>query len=727
MSDAIPHIGKYEIRREIGRGGLGLVYEAYDPSVGRRVAIKVLHTGGNLDVLARFRQEATAAGNLHHKNILTIYEYGEHEGSPFIAMEYIEGQDLERLIQDARPLSLIEKVRIMREVAEGLQYAHVNHVVHRDIKPGNIRVQPDGLVKIMDFGIARLLHEDNARLTQAGNLLGTLAYMAPEQFAGVDSGHLGDIFAYGVVYYELLAGKNPFAAPDPATLIRNITQTDPDPLSTLIPDCPAALQALVDRTLKKDPESRYQSMEDVLFDSEPFLLEARRQHATELLQEAQESRVAGKLDGALTLVRQALDLDPGMTEARELRETLQAEGAKRAAAVPQHVGPVDSSPRPVAASPVSARIEKEGSFTRYFQTSPAPPAPVPADPASRPSESRQVDMTRLFTLPRGPTTGQPPVEDQPPNDTVLTISDCADAAFVGSKARLERFPFTLGRNGADWNLEFDPAISARHVEIDYRQGGFFIRDLESGNGTFVNGQRLHPLRHEELLFGSHILLGSNITLLFGYSVVQEIPDLRGRLVGNRFTLLQRLHSSSESVLYLARDENLPRQVAVKLLSPSLIRHSGHREQFSRSAQTASLLRHYRICQVIDYGELRLDTPSGFRSLYVCMEYLPGGSFQSRLKQCKEFPLEQIAHWLETICDVLGYIHGRGVIHAGIKPSAIVFDAEGSPHITDFALASKPGEDSRHTVLGAPAFLAPEQWDGADPTPATDQYSLAVLF
>src|SRR4029077_6620170 len=138
---------------------------------------------------------------------------------PFIVMEYVEGEDLQRIISTGRPLSLVSKVGIMTEVAEGFRYAHDPGLAHRDIKPGNIMIQPDGAVKIMDFGIARLLHQDSSRLTQQGSILGTRCNIAPEAFCGGDSGYQGHIFAYGVTFYEFLSGKHPFAAQDPRALM----------------------------------------------------------------------------------------------------------------------------------------------------------------------------------------------------------------------------------------------------------------------------------------------------------------------------------------------------------------------------------------------------------------------------------------------------------------------------------------------------------------------------
>ncbi len=185
MTESQPkEIGRYKVQEELGRGGFGRVYRAYDPTVGRPVAIKIL-TDVSADTQTRFRNEAMVAGNLRHKNIVTVYEYGSYEGLPFLAMEYLEGEDLHHILASHKPLTLLEKCAIMSQVADGLCYAHANGVVHRDMKPANIMVLRDGTVKIMDFGIARLTSTPDAtRLTQQGYLIGTLRYMAPEQLAG---------------------------------------------------------------------------------------------------------------------------------------------------------------------------------------------------------------------------------------------------------------------------------------------------------------------------------------------------------------------------------------------------------------------------------------------------------------------------------------------------------------------------------------------------------------
>jgi eukaryotic-like serine/threonine-protein kinase len=323
MAEGQPkQIGRYEIVEELGRGGFGLVYRAYDPTVGRSVAIKVL-TQASKDTLTRFRNEAMVAGNLRHENLVTVYEYGTHENVPYIAMEYLEGEDLHHIISSHKPLSLLDKCNIMSQVAEGLYCAHKNGVVHRDVKPANIMVLRDGAVKIMDFGIARLMNDREAtRLTQQGYLIGTLLYMAPEQLAGAEFDSLCDIFAYGVIFYELITGKHPFDAPDARSMMYKLTFEDPRPLKEYAPEIPDALQQVISRIIQRDRELRYQSLKEVQFDTEPIRIDLRRERAASLMAQAQELSEKKQLDPALTVVQECLDLEPGNRAARALREQL---------------------------------------------------------------------------------------------------------------------------------------------------------------------------------------------------------------------------------------------------------------------------------------------------------------------------------------------------------------------------------------------------------------------
>jgi eukaryotic-like serine/threonine-protein kinase len=316
-------IGRYEIIAELGRGGFGQVFRAHDPTVGRQVAIKTLTGTGDPDLSRRFRNEAAAAGKLRHNNIVIIYDFGEFEDTPYLVMELLDGEDLERAIASRRPLSLLQQLDIIAQAAAGLHHAHSNGIVHRDIKPANIMLQRDGVVKIMDFGIALLSQLTAARVTPKGAMIGTLPYMAPEQFQGSISDVLTDIFAFGITCYRLITGAHPFYAEEMGTLMYNVLHRAPTPLRSLAPECPEALEQAVLRMLAKDRESRYQSMEDIRFDLEPVTVELRKERVDGLLAEAKQHISLNRLEEANHVVRQALEADPANRTARDLRETLQ--------------------------------------------------------------------------------------------------------------------------------------------------------------------------------------------------------------------------------------------------------------------------------------------------------------------------------------------------------------------------------------------------------------------
>jgi serine/threonine protein kinase len=261
----LKQISRYEILSELGRGAMGVVFKARDPLIGRLIAIKTITASVADDpgLLERFRGEAKAAGALQHPNIVTIYEMGEADGTPFIAMEYLEGESLEALISRRAPVPVAQKVGYLVQTCRALQYAHRRGVIHRDIKPANIVVTVEGEVKVVDFGIARLA--DTSK-TQTGTLLGTLAYMSPQQIRGERADARSDIWSVGVVLYELLTGRRPFQGENHAALLFSILQNDPVPLRELLGECPQQLDTISQRALAKDDAARYQSMEELLLE-----------------------------------------------------------------------------------------------------------------------------------------------------------------------------------------------------------------------------------------------------------------------------------------------------------------------------------------------------------------------------------------------------------------------------------------------------------------------------
>jgi serine/threonine protein kinase len=277
-------LGKYEVTELVGRGAMGEVYIAHDPLIGRLVALKTITNGlaGRPDLLERFHQEARSAGTLQHPNIVTIYELGQEGETPFIAMEFLEGESLDGLIQRRPALTITQKLNYIIPVCRALNFAHKRGVIHRDIKPANVMISNEGVVKVVDFGIARQMESS---VTQTDALLGTLAYMSPQQIRGERADARSDIWATGVMLYELLTFQRPFDGANQAALVLNISSNDvlPPSVKTIVPDCGRPLEALVDRMLAKDIERRYQNMEQVLHAFEGVFERLQRSTSTKTI------------------------------------------------------------------------------------------------------------------------------------------------------------------------------------------------------------------------------------------------------------------------------------------------------------------------------------------------------------------------------------------------------------------------------------------------------------
>ncbi|WP_428253071.1 protein kinase domain-containing protein [Gynuella sp.] len=263
MSDILHKtIARYEIKDLIGEGAMAKVYRAYDPEIDRSVAFKVLKDDFCVDeeYLRRFLREAKAAGALSHSNIVTVFDVGKIDKSPYMMMELLEGRDLGDLLKEKKRLSIKETLIIGIQLAKALNYAHEAGVVHRDIKPDNIIVLPDGeSIKVADFGIARINESDEILKTQVGSVLGTPRYMSPEQALGETVDGRSDLFSVGVILYEMLTGVKAFDGASMGTLMTQITQKQPPSLQQLCPGLPAGLRQTVYKLLQKKPERRFQT------------------------------------------------------------------------------------------------------------------------------------------------------------------------------------------------------------------------------------------------------------------------------------------------------------------------------------------------------------------------------------------------------------------------------------------------------------------------------------
>jgi len=311
-------IGKFEIVEIIGKGGMGVVYKARDPFIERDVAIKVIleRALGLPEIKERFQREARSAGKLSHENITVVYEVGEVDGNPYIVMEYLEGAELKKIITEKKNIPLQEKINYAIQICKGLQYAHSYKIVHRDIKPENIQILKDGKAKIMDFGIAK---PEASNLTQTGIMVGTLAYMSPEQIKGTKVDNRSDIFSFGVLLYELLTYKRPFVG-DSTTIMYKIIHEEPEKIDLKEDDLGNILQEILTKCLEKNRDDRYRNCAEIVEDLEEVIsFKAIQKSIVELLDQG-KTLCQQRRPEAVEKFEEILDLDPEHEEAKRLKE-----------------------------------------------------------------------------------------------------------------------------------------------------------------------------------------------------------------------------------------------------------------------------------------------------------------------------------------------------------------------------------------------------------------------
>ena len=315
----VMEIGRYRITGELGRGGMGIVYRGEDPLIGRDVAIKTL-TVVTPELRERFYLEAKS-GILSHPNIVTVYELGEHDGSPFIVMEFIPGESLEKILRRLKRLPALDAISVVEQLCAGLGHAHGRGVVHRDVKPANILVQPDWRVTIVDFGIARLVDQPR-QLTRTGALLGTFHYIAPERLKGEPSDGRADIWSTGVMLYEMLTGDLPFKGKDVSSLYRVINEPFVSP-SEFVQDLPDGLSVILEKALAKEPGDRYSTAEEMAFDLQVISHALRHDRVSTLLETARRLAEEQQFAGARTQLLQAQQIDPGNLDIKALMNDVQ--------------------------------------------------------------------------------------------------------------------------------------------------------------------------------------------------------------------------------------------------------------------------------------------------------------------------------------------------------------------------------------------------------------------
>lgn len=356
-------LGRYRLVKVLGQGAMGVVYEAVDTRLNRTVAIKTVlrshmadETTAN-EYATRFEREAQAAARLAHPHVVTVYDFGEHEDISYIVMEFVRGRELNQAFEAGEPFPLPEAIRIMRELLAALDYAHQQGIVHRDIKPANVMLDHAGHVKLTDFGVARIVNANQDR-TMPGTLVGTPSYMSPEQILGLAVGSRADIFAAGVILYQFLTGKRPFAGGGPFGVQRKIVQDDPEPPSVANPQLPSGFDLIVSRALAKQPEDRYET-------AAAFALDLERIGAT------------------LPRADLHIDLDFSGDAApapapRSVAATAAPGPAERGVLTLKTDLPLGPPPAPAAADAAGPPADPEATVIMARAQAPAAPAPQPA-------------------------------------------------------------------------------------------------------------------------------------------------------------------------------------------------------------------------------------------------------------------------------------------------------------------------------------------------------------
>ena len=392
---AIPptRIGEFDILRQIGSGGMGDVYLGRDSRLDRQVAIKVVRAEvRDQAALDRFFREARAAAALRHPNIVTIYTCGQHDRQPYMVMEFVDGESLSDVIRQRRNLMLSDKLSYIEQVCAGLHYAHLAGIVHRDVKPANIMVDRQGVVRILDFGIARI---EGSAMTLDGTMVGSLNYMSPEQMLGRAVDHRSDMFSLGSVAYELLCYQQAFKGSMNDGLLQRLPHEDPPPLGTIRKDLPPEFEQVIAKALQKVPDDRYPDLEVM----RAAILEVKRDLGQDDVRTIVVRPVARTASDAASSGRTEASAKPGA-----LWDDAHAEA------------PAASAPRPAWATPVPTRVVRP----QPVET----PTPTPIPSATRPSTTATTKRspTTTHTTVETPYVAPPPEERTPVMQGVLVGS-----------------------------------------------------------------------------------------------------------------------------------------------------------------------------------------------------------------------------------------------------------------------------------------------------------------
>jgi serine/threonine protein kinase len=719
-------VQEYRIVRILGSGSFGIVYVAENKYFEETVALKeflptdlacrpegtrVSPLSSETEqsyrlALSKFLDEARTLRELGHpvphRNIVRVRQFIEANDTAYMVMDYEEGRPLSRILDKRGTLPEEELKNILESLLDGLERVHEAKVWHRDVKPNNILIRPDGSPVLIDFGAAR---REVAGADRSVMSAFTPAYAALEQvYAAGRQGPWTDIYALGATLYRAVVGKKPTNASE--RFLQGAAYTPA--IQAAQGNYSQAFLAAIDAALELKAKDRPQSIAEWRKQLEGIY----QQDIPSVDDVTIEPNIV--LKSPTTLDKDTRGPKPKDSPVSRLNRFF-----KSVFSSPQPSTQSASQKSPQRASDnsdqASQKLEVDRTIILPLSTSAAIPAPPHREKSPLP------DSTMLLRL--DSSGDYEPFNEAP---VALVVIGSPDPAQVGNRITLSEFPFTVGRSiSANFSIRGELGISRRHIEIINRSDGYRIRDL-STNGVFLNGRRLKPNIEEVLMFGDTIILSDASSLRF-VADLPWLPDMTGSIFADRYQLKRMLHESMKSAIYEAWDTRLPRKLAVKIFSPILNRLPLYQNEFRRQAEIAAILDHPHICKIFDTRETEVEVNGKLQLVpYLCMNLMAGGNLIDRLKQKPAPNVALVLMWVKALAGALNSAHEEGFIHGGLKPSCIVFDNHENPYLTDFASAKKQGESSPNVVLGAPAFLSPEQWDGKEASVATDVYSLAAL-
>src|SRR5262245_3094852 len=763
-------LGKYEVVGLIGEGGFGVVYEARDPFIRRRVAIKAC-TARDGELRNRFYREAQIAGNLQHKNIVTVHDFGLENDVPYLVQEYLSGEDLHDKIRRGDAIPPLTKLNYLVQIAEGLEFAHEAGVIHRDIKPSNVRILENGRVKIMDFGIARLAAADS-KFTKARMAMGTQGYMSPEQLEGQEVDQRSDVFSYGVLAYELLTYRKPFEADSFQALFYQILNKTPTPIRELWPECPRSVARFVETCLQKRREDRFSGFAELLKhlqvargdtgasgaptpppESAPLGIAdpapAVTGHASapagghpptpiptalgaleERVRQAMErgDMTTAELEVTLARKKHAADkafaavTEPLLRSIREARETKEEEVLR---------------PERAAALVLRARQQRDqGALENALLASQAALELTPADPVAMTLHAELAD-----TISR----------EQRRQAALQEAGAALEKDDLERASRLAHEALDLGPQDSQ-ALELQRRVEQAEHEVS-RKRGRARRLVEEAGATLQQGdaQRAQLALNEAVSLWPEVPEAADLRELIEAALVRAsqapsgggsplisatakgpprgqaekaVGELRiESLFARRYRIKGKLGQGGMGTVYRALDQTLEVPVALKVINTRLARDKQMLDRLKREVVLARKIAHPSVCRMHDIGEA-----DGLH--YVSMELVEGSDLSEVIRKAQRLHPDQAVEIALQVLDGLREAHRAGVIHRDLKPQNIMLGTDGRPHIMDFGISVSADVQrltQKGVVVGTPDYMSPEQALGSKVDHRADIYAMGVIL